>query len=267
MPVLTLPDAELAYEVRGSGPAMIFNSATGWAGRPWTLHQVPEFARDHTAIVFDQRGTGASATRGLDFSTERLAADAVALLDHLGIARAIVCGHSNGGRVAQMIAIRYPERVERLVLCSAGATHKTRGLPLKLVVGMVELGYREYLRRSALETGCTAAFYAANRELVDGFIELMLEGVPTVETYLRHVIGRSESDTTSQIGRIAAPALVMVGDDERHSDSGDTHYDFAHVLAKGISGAKLVVFPGEGHHYPFYAPETTNRAIREFLAG
>jgi pimeloyl-ACP methyl ester carboxylesterase len=265
VPILPLPDAEIVYEVSGSGPALLFNSATAWAGKPWTLHQVPEFARDHTVIVYDQRGTGGSTARGTDFSTERLAADAIALLDHLGIARATACGHSNGGRVSQMMAITYPERVERLILCSAGATHGVKGVPVKMIVGLVEKGYREYCRDSAVKSGSTTAYYASHRESVDAFVELILEGMPPLDIFLRYVIGRSESDTTARIGEIKAPTLVMIGDDETHSDSGDTHFDFAQRLAAGIPNAKLVIFPGEGHHYPFYSPGATNRAIRQFL--
>ncbi len=61
MPTLHLADADLDYRVSGSGPAMIFNAATAWPGWCWEDHQVPEFARDHTTIVFDQRGTGSLA--------------------------------------------------------------------------------------------------------------------------------------------------------------------------------------------------------------
>src|SRR5580704_9585908 len=98
MPILRLADADIHYKVSGSGPAMLFIAATAWHGAPWELHQVPEFSRDHQVIVYDQRGTGSSSTRSKDFSTRRLAQDAVALLDHLRVERAIICGHSNGGR-------------------------------------------------------------------------------------------------------------------------------------------------------------------------
>jgi pimeloyl-ACP methyl ester carboxylesterase len=265
LPLLNLADADLNYRVSGSGPAMIFNAATAWPGWCWDDHQVPEFVRDHTVIAFDQRGTGASTARGDDFSTERLAADAIALLDHLGFERAIVAGHSNGGRVAQMIAIRYPQRVEKLVLCSAGATHNAPGIPLKMVLGLVEKGYAQYIRDGAIATGSTKAFYAANAALVDGFVDRMIQTLTPLETMLRHVQARQVSDTTSRIGEITAPTLVMAGDDETHGDTVNTHLEFAHVLAERIPNAKLVIFPGEGHFYPFYSPQTTNETIREFL--
>lgn len=265
MPVLTLDDADLHYETFGDGPAMLFLAATAWPGAPWKLHQVPAFQRDHRVIVFDQRGTGASTARGTDFSTQRLAADAAALLDHLGVDGAIVCGHSNGGRVAQMLALEYPRRVSKLVLLSSGATHSTRGVPIAMIVKLVELGHREYARRSSIATGCTAEYYAANREQVDAFIDVLLAGLTPLETMLRHVAGRTESDTTSRLGEIRVPTLVVVGDDETHADSGDSHFTFAQTLAARIPNAQLVVLAGEGHYYPFYQPAKTNALIREFV--
>src|SRR5262249_31044809 len=162
----------------------------------------------------DQRGTGSSPVRSKDFSTQRLAADAVALLDHLGVERAIICGHSNGGRVAQLIAIEHPERVAKLILAAAGAPPPTQGRPRQMCLELVEKGYERHLRDSAIETGCTKAFHAAHPEQVEAFLKVRMADLPTLANYLGHVACRTESDTTSRLGQIRAPTLVMVGDDE-----------------------------------------------------
>jgi pimeloyl-ACP methyl ester carboxylesterase len=266
MPILKLEGVDLHYKTFGGGPAFLFIAATAWSGAPWELHQVPEFSRDHRVIIYDQRGTGGSATRSKDFSTRRLADDAVALLDHLGVDRAIVCGHSNGGRVAQLLAIEFPARIEKLILASAGATHRSKGIPLNMCLELVQQGYEGHIRNSAIRTGCTKAFHAAHPDRVEAFLAIRTANLPSLETYLGHVIGRAESDTSSRVKEIRAPTLVLVGDDEDHgSASGDTHLYFARMLARDIPNARFVMLPGEGHHYPFYSPEKTNAAIREFL--
>src|SRR4051794_7830720 len=178
MPVLKLPDADIPYKVFGQGPAFMFLSATAWRGAMWELHQVPEFSRDHQVIIFDQRGTGDSVVRSQDFSTRRLAQDAVALLDHLGIRRAIVCGHSNGGRVAQLIALDYPDRVDKLILASAGGTHRSKGIPIKMCLELVEMGYEGHIRHGAINTGCTKAFYAAHPDQVEAFLKVRMGQLP-----------------------------------------------------------------------------------------
>ena len=268
MPVVKVQDADIEYRTFGEGPAFLFISATAWHGRPWELHQAPEFSRDHQVIVYDQRGTGNSKNvRSKDFSTKRLVADAIAVLDAAGAKRAIVCGHSNGGRVAQLLAIEHPDRVEKLILASAGATHSSKGIPIGMCVELVEKGYDAHIRNGAIRTGCTKDYYAENRQKVDDFVKLRMADLPTLETYLGHVVGRTESDTSSRLKEIGAPTLVMVGDDEDHGSSGDSHLHFAKILARDIPKAKFVMFAGAGHHYPFYSPATTNKAIRDFLAG
>ena len=105
MSVLKLEDCDLYYESHGTGRPFLFNAATATWGELWKFFQVEHFARDHQVIIFDQRGTGRSPVRSTDFSNSRLTADAAALLRHLGAKDAVVLGHSNGGRVAQSLAL------------------------------------------------------------------------------------------------------------------------------------------------------------------
>ena len=72
----------------------------------------------------------------------------MALLDHLEAPEAIVCGHSMGGRVAQIMALDHPSRVKALILASTGASYPdTKGIPLKIATEMVEWGYEKYRPR------------------------------------------------------------------------------------------------------------------------
>ena len=268
MPHMTMPDAEIHYDVVGKGPPIMFLSATAWHGGVWKLHQVPDLSRDHQVIIFDQRGTGLSATSGTDFSTERLAKDAIALLDHLGIKRVSVCGHSNGGRVAQLLALDYPDRIEKMILASAGATHASKGIPLAMCLELVEKGYPRYFREHSIETGFTKAFVEQHPDKVEPVLQELLDNLTPLPIFLRYVIDRQKSDTTSRLKDIRVPTLVMIGDDEDHgASSGATHMDFAKILARDIPGAKLVVFNGQGHFYPFCEPEKANTTMRDFLAG
>jgi pimeloyl-ACP methyl ester carboxylesterase len=269
MPVLHLEDTDLYYEVRGEGRPFLFCSATSTSGEVWKFYQVPEFSRDHRVIIFDQRGTGRSPVRSSDFSTQRLAADAAALLDHLDARRAIVLGHSNGGRVAQLLALDYPDKVAKLILASSGGTHaaRTKGISLAMCLDLVENGYERHLRDHATDAGFTAAYRAAHPDEVERFFKVRLADPPPLPIYLGHVMGRQEYDSGDRLKRLEVPALVLIGDDEDHgSMGGTTHFSFAHSLAREIPGARLVVLEGQGHYYYFSAPEETNRVIREFIS-
>ncbi|MGZ7042748.1 MAG: alpha/beta fold hydrolase [Thermoanaerobaculia bacterium] len=265
MPFLTLDDTRLHYDVEGSGPPILFCSATATHGDVWKFYQVPHFARDHRVITFDQRGTGQSTTSSQDFSTRRLAADAAALLQHLDAMPAIVCGHSNGGRVAQCLTVEHPQAVAKLVLMSSGGASRAQGIPLNLCKEMVELGYEPWVRDQAIRLGFTKDYVARHPDELERYLAVRLASPPPLETYLRHVIGRQAFDLGERVKQITVPTLVLVGDDEDHGPPGHlTHLVYARHLAQEIPGARFAMLPGQAHYYYFSDPTTTNRLIRQF---
>jgi pimeloyl-ACP methyl ester carboxylesterase len=268
MPILKLDDVDLYYESHGSGRPFLFNAATATWGELWKFHQVEDFSRDHQVIIFDQRGTGRSPARSHDFSTPRLAADAAALLGHLGATDAIVLGHSNGGRVAQTLALDYPDLVGKLILASSGGTHGggTNGIPLKLCVDLVEKGYQRSLWESGLDTGFTDTYRASHAGDVERFMQLRAKGLPSLEIFLRHVIGRQDFDSKGRLASLTIPTLVMVGGDEDHgAQGGMTHLAYARQLAAEIPNAKFALLEDQGHYYFFSSPDRMSRIVREFI--
>lgn len=265
MPNLKLSDVDLHYDVAGKGTPMLLLAPTATYGEVWKQHQVPEFSRDHMVITYDLRGTGKSVTKSKDYSGQRQTQDAVDLLNHLGVERAVVWGHSMGGRIAQLIALDHPKLVGALVLASTGASFPTRGIPLTMCLEMVEKGYHRYLDEHARQVGFSAEFKKKHPETVDAFLKIRHGNPVPLEIYLRHVMGRQDMDTSKRLKDIRVPTLVMLGDDEDHpSSSGVTHMSSSKLLASEIPGAKLAVLPG-GHYYPFVEPEKTNKTVRDFL--
>ena len=118
MSSLNRDDIEVYFEVYGSGTPFLFFSETACAGDIWSTYQVPEFSRDHRVITHDYRGTGKSSKPTIQYSCEDFVDDAVAILDHLNAGPTIVLGHSMGGRVAMLMALKYPEKVKKLIVAS-----------------------------------------------------------------------------------------------------------------------------------------------------
>ena len=266
MPFLTVNDAEIYYETHGDGPAFLFCSVTGLDHQAWKFHQIPEFSRDHKVIVFDYRGTGKSSKTIQKYSVKMFTDDAAALLDHLDIEQAIVCGHSMGGVVAQLLALDHPRKVKKLILASSGAAHPgAQGIPLSMCRDMVRKGFEAYIREHTIETGWTKEFVAAHPDLIENFLQVRMSGIAPLENYLHFILARQAHDHTDRLKDIRVPTLALVGDDERHGAADRTHYDAAHHLAKGIPNAELVVLAGEGHHYLATNPAAAHAAIREFI--
>ena len=109
-------DCKVYYEVRGSGKPLLFINGSGSTIDAVSL-LVDYFAKSFTVAIHDQRGLGKSSIPSGPYSMAQYAADAVAVADQLGWQTFDVLGISFGGMVAQELAVTFPERVSRMVLC------------------------------------------------------------------------------------------------------------------------------------------------------
>jgi pimeloyl-ACP methyl ester carboxylesterase len=239
MPHLKAQDTEIYYEVHGDGPPFLFCSVTGLDHQAWKFHQLREFSRDHKVIVFDYRGTGKSSKAVQKYSIKM---------------------------VAQLLALDHPNKVKKLILASSGSSHPgAKGIPLAMCRDMVRMGFEGYIRQHTIETGWTKEFVAAHPDLIEKFLQVRMSGIAPLENYLHFVLARQEHDHTERLKEIRVPTLVLVGDDEKHGATDKTHWHAAHELAREIPNAKLVLLPGEGHHYLATNPDVAHKAIREFI--
>lgn len=269
MPYIKAKDGvDIYYESHGEGPAFLFLSETACDGEVWKIYQVPEFCRDHRVVIVDYRGTGKSGKPSTKYSTNTFADDAAAVFDHLGLNRAVVCGHSMGGRVAQLLALDHPEKVSKLILASSGAAHPGEtGIPLRIAKEMVEQGYERYVRDHTIVVGWTESYARTRMELIEKYLKVRMANLCPVEFYFRHVLARQEHDTSGRLKDINIPTLILVGDDDHFVVSDMSHRAGADILAKGIPNAKLVVLPGERHSYFYTEPAQVHGTMRSFLAG
>jgi 3-oxoadipate enol-lactonase len=116
MPFLSLRDIDLYYEEAGSGSSCLVISGTGGDLRFKPNLLDSPLSAHFRVYCYDQRGLGQSGKPEAPYSMGEYAADAAALIDSLDIAPCRVLGVSFGGMVAQELAIRYPEKIERLAL-------------------------------------------------------------------------------------------------------------------------------------------------------
>jgi pimeloyl-ACP methyl ester carboxylesterase len=125
MPFARINQVDLYYETHGSGDPLLLIPGLGSDATTWAQF-LPAFP-DFQTIIVENRGSGRSAKPAGPYSTEMMAEDAIALLQHLGIERTHVIGKSMGGMVAQWIAARWPEKVRSLVLASTLMRHDGYG--------------------------------------------------------------------------------------------------------------------------------------------
>lgn len=261
MPTVTVNDVPIAYEVRGAGDPLVLIAGTGYPGATWSPELVDRLAVRHTVLTWDHRGTGDTPSTPEPYSTRGFAADLAALLDALGLPPAHIVGHSMGGRVAQWVALDRPDLVRSLVLAATGPGEwradrpVTRGVPLHTAVDMVEHGYEEYMRRHIAATFFTPEFVEERPDVVQWLVDAFWRHRPQLRDYLRHVIARQEHQTADRLREIAVPALVLIGDRDRHQGGTGVHWEQSAYLAEHVPGAELRVVPDTSHGYFWQAPE------------
>lgn len=229
---VALDGTRLDFEVSGDGKPLLLLSGQGQARHMWRL-AAPLLARQFQVICMDYRGTGASdKPQKPAYSTRGFAADAIAVLDALGIAKAAVYGISMGGRVCQWLGIDYPERISTLVL--GATTPGKHGIP------------RDAEANAWLQTGdiarITPLLYSA--EFAATHPEC-LEPAPTPAFARRlHYLASEAHDTWELLPQITAPTLIVHGDADRINPPEN-----ARLLAARIPHAHLQWIEGGRHGY------------------
>lgn len=117
MAELHLDEVTLAYEVQGEGDPVVLVCGCGQPAVAWQLELVPALtAAGYQVVTFDNRGVSPSSSPPAPYSIDDLVTDTLGLLDHLGLERVRVAGHSMGGWVAETLAIRHPTRTRAAAL-------------------------------------------------------------------------------------------------------------------------------------------------------
>ena len=200
-----LDDADLHVEQRGSGPALLLVPGIPAVAGDWATLAEPLSER-RRVIAYDNRGSGGSTVTPGPYSTAQLAADAVGLLDRLGIERADVFGISMGGMIAQELALGWPDRVRRLIL---GCTHAG--------VRHAERQPRDTARAFAMDTDdwglrmrALAPFAFArgvDGAVLEAFIEKKSRDVQDPRGYRAQIQAVLAHDTHERLPGLAAPTL------------------------------------------------------------
>jgi 3-oxoadipate enol-lactonase len=261
MPLVEVNGIRLRVEEEGQGTPLLLIMGLGASLETWVAQRAA-FAGRHRVILFDNRGAGESDSPPPPWTVPDMAADAVGVLDALGIARAHVLGVSMGGMIAQEMAIRRPERVDRLVL----AVSFGRPDPLRRAF----LLFRRWARLQGAdlvqEGVANLPWLVSPRVLNDpDRLEQILGVVGTMplmtaDAYAHQIDAILEHDTLSRLDRVRAPTLVLAAGEDVL-----TPVALSREIAAAIPGARLEVLPQGAHAVQIEDPERFNAAVLDFL--
>ena len=262
----------LAYNVRGSGPAVLLIQGAGLHGDGW-IPQVDGLAASYRCATFDNRGMGQSQPADEHLTIEHLTIeqmsdDARAVMDALGWDTAHVVGHSMGGLIALDLALRVPTRVRSLsLLCTfARGRDVTKPTLWMMWVGLrTRIGSRAQRRAAFLQMVMPPGYVsAANTEAMSLRLAPLfghdLADQPRVVT--RQLGAMSRYDASPRLGELATiPTLVVSGQLDRVARP-----ELGRKLAAGIPRARYVEIEGAAHGVPIHSPERINDLLSRHLA-
>ena len=225
-------DIEHFFIEKGIGEPLIFLHGNG-GSCDYFVGQTDEFARHFHVYAPDTRGHGKTPRGTAPFTIRQFADDLLAFMDAQGIGKAHVLGFSDGGNIAMVFAMRYPERVDRLIL--DGANLDARGVRRCIQIP-IEIGYR------------FAKLFAGKSEEARLHAEML--GLMVNDPKVR----------PEELSTIKSKTLVIAGTKDMIKE-GHTR-----LIAGSIPDSRLVFIKGD-HFIANRNPEEFNRAVLDFLLG
>jgi 3-oxoadipate enol-lactonase len=235
-------------------PPILFANSLGTDLRMW---QGVTGRLAHRCIRFDMRGHGLSATPAQDWTVEDVAADVVALLDHLGLQTATIAGCSVGGMVAMATGIHHPSRANALILSNTAAKIGTPD-SWQTRIDAVQAHGIGPIADMILERWFPAPFRTSPAALLWRTMLLRADPIGYVQTCR----ALSRADFRAGLAGLDLPVLMIAGSADQSTPTALV----AETCAM-IRGATLVELVGSGHIPAIDAPDATARAIRDFLGG
>jgi pimeloyl-ACP methyl ester carboxylesterase len=226
----------LHYQVYGQGaPLLLIHGNGGMIAR--MRCQIEHFAPFRQVIAADSRDHGESGSGATRLTYEQIADDLAALLTAINIEKADVLGHSDGGIVALLLAIRHPDKVGKVISSSANLQPDPPAVHQEFVDGV----RRQSSEAAAmLKAGDTSRDWARRKRQID----LMVE-----EPHISH----------ADLQKIAAPTLIMGADGDIMPVS-----HFVEIYSQ-IPNAQLFIMPGATHGMPVMERQLFNQIAAQFL--
>ncbi|HEY4265320.1 MAG TPA: alpha/beta fold hydrolase [Micropepsaceae bacterium] len=242
---------------REGAPWVVFSNSLMTNLSMWD-EQAAALSGDFRVLRYDQRGHGGSDAPPGAYSFDVLTADAVALFNAFGIAKAHFVGLSMGGMTAVALAGQHPHRVERLVPCDCGpaSTPQSAQQWAERIALAQEKGM-EALVEPTVGRWFAAEFLNSDKAAVDK-VRAMVRTTP-LNGFAGCAQALSNFDLRPNLAGIKHPTLFLCG-------AKDAALGGTKALNAGVAGSKLMEIPDAGHISNIENPTMFTRALREFLS-
>ncbi|WXG46354.1 MAG: alpha/beta hydrolase [Candidatus Atabeyarchaeum deiterrae] len=264
MPKVKVKDINICYEVQGNGFPLVMimglSANTDW----WDPQLLQETSKRLKTVIFDNCGAGRSDKTKVEYTIKTLADHTIGVMDALKIKRAHILGISMGGMIAQEVALNYPDRVEKLVLCSTSCGGTKSVSPSPQVLGLIT-GNRqgippEQVVKATIPLLFTSDFIKKNPELIKEVTRRLLIAPIDPDSFAQQTRAIMKFDTYERLPKVKAQTLVMHGKKDILLPPQN-----AKIIADRIPGAKIAYFENSAHALFSQEPDKVMNTLFEFL--
>ncbi len=257
---ITVNGISVHYTLEGpaSGPVITMSNSLASNLSMWEP-QMPVLTSRYRVLRYDTRGHGGTEATAGPYSLDELSEDVRALLQALGITRTHFIGLSMGGMIGQIIALKYPQMLQSLVLCDTMSRVPTVAKPMwDDRIHTAETGGMEPLVEPTLARWFTEPFRQKGSPVLDQVRTMIRSTPPRGYTGCCHAI--AVLNLTDHLKAITLPTLIIVGEDDPA-----TPVAASQVIHQQIRGSELVILKAAAHLSNLEQPEAFNQALTAFL--
>ena len=261
MPFVTADTIQLYYEVHGpdpgTAPAVVFAHGAGGNHLSW-WQQVPHFSGRYTCVTFDHRGFGQSLEPDDGPGGAAFVEDLRMLLDHLRIERASLVAQSMGGWTCLGFALRYPQRVDKLVMCDTHGGITSEEIAQVWSAALQAAG--------SLPAGVhpAAGVRMARDQPALHFLYTQINDLNPGRslTALGALLSAAGTPTTADVRALDIPVLFIAGEEDIVIPPR-----MLSIAASYVPHASVASVPAAGHSVYFERPAVFNEIVERFLNG
>lgn len=259
MPYAFVNGINMYYEMEGEGFPLLALPGMGSSLEIWSPEYRNPLQAKYRLLLMDYRGIGRSDAPDIEYSVPMLARDIAELMTAVGIDRANIMGLSLGGMIAQELALTWPEKVEKLVLCAThcGTKHYIR-LPEPKTKNKQEV---EDVYADSIVAGMyPREFIENNPAKIEDIIKRETIFPLPPEIFERHYQAARSFDSYDRLEQLKCPTLILTGDQDLMVNPENSK-----MLAQFIPQSKLEIIPGGGHGFLEQYPELVLSLVMDFL--
>lgn len=265
---------KLCYEVSGEGYPLFLIHGFGAKKESW-IAQIPVLSKHFKVITVDNRGAGKSGRPDSEYTMEVFADDINSLMEHLGIEKANVAGWSLGGMIVQNFVIKYPDRVNKLILINTNHGFPDESGPeVYKNMRLDEIKMKKEDPVKAWWSGARTGFYIKFRKQLEAdpskkwyglwsaeeLIEMSTIDAPTEKDIKLQAGALKTHNTFERLSTIISPTLILAASHDRLMSKSTMEQ-----IHEKIPNSTLVFIEKAGHNSPMEKAPEVNQKIIDFL--